>query len=263
MRDDVDFLQRLWHNEEKLRRKNKTSLMNEQFTDIHHHLMYGIDDGAKNQKRMYEMLELAAADGITRILATSHMTPGVYEFDEAQYQKSLEEARAYIDQEDLNIQIDTGVEVLYTDFTASFLREGRIHTLAGTNRVLVEFSPDVRFERFKDALEQISYAGYVPVVAHVERYNCVTDNLKRALRTREELGAFYQMNCSTVLEAQGIFGNRFARKILKERGIDAIATDAHNVSSRRVHMREAYEAVRRTFSENYANHLVSGDILKD
>ena len=237
--------------------------MSENFTDIHHHLLYGIDDGAKNQKRMFEMLELAAADGISHIVATPHMTPGVYEFDQEQYEKALAEAREYIDREELGIRLDAGVEVLYTDQTGRFLREERIPTLAGTNRVLVEFSPDVELERFCEALEAISYAGYMPVVAHVERYECVTASVKRALQLKDELGVFYQMNCSTVLEQQGIFGNRFARKILKARGIDAIATDAHNVSSRRVHMREAWDVVRKYYSENYANHLVSGNILEE
>lgn len=237
--------------------------MNYRFTDIHQHLLYGLDDGAKSQQRMYEMLDLAAEEGIARIVATPHMTPGVLEFNSAQFLQALREAREYSQTRGLGIRIDPGCEVLYTDQTCRFLRDGRVPTLAGTDRVLVEFSPNVAFEKLSDALEQICICGYAPVVAHVERYACLVRDFRRTLRLKDELRIFYQMNCATVLERHGFAEKRFVRRMLREEQIDAIATDAHNITTRAAEILAATLALEETCSEDYIERLTNGSVLEE
>ncbi|MBP3411354.1 MAG: hypothetical protein J6M10_10215, partial [Clostridia bacterium] len=116
------------------------------------------------------MLEKAAEDNIGRIVATPHVTPGVKRFDRDQFDRALRDARRYCDENGLDIELYEGCEILYTSQTASFLLDGRIPTMADTDYVLVEFSPDVRFERFKEAMDSLLGYGYLPIVAHVERY---------------------------------------------------------------------------------------------
>ena len=70
----------------------------------------------------------------------------------------------------MELRILLGAEILYTDMTCRLLAEGRVPTLAGTEYVLVEFMPGVRYDALYKALEGILRAGYLPVVAHVERY---------------------------------------------------------------------------------------------
>ena len=50
------------------------------FTDYHAHFVYGVDDGARTREEMFAMLDAAAADGVTRLFATSHSTPGMEPF---------------------------------------------------------------------------------------------------------------------------------------------------------------------------------------
>ena len=57
--------------------------------DIHEHLLYGIDDGPSKQQGMFDMLNAAAEQGINAIIATPHVTPGVYSLDVKQYEKAL------------------------------------------------------------------------------------------------------------------------------------------------------------------------------
>ena len=65
------------------------------YFDIHHHLLYGMDDGPKNREQMYAMLDKAAAQRINHIIATPHMVPGVHHFRKEQYETALSEARKY------------------------------------------------------------------------------------------------------------------------------------------------------------------------
>lgn len=64
------------------------------FVDIHHHLIYGLDDGPAAFQQMTGMLHAAHEDGIAAIIATPHAAPGVRPFDAALTERHLGEARA-------------------------------------------------------------------------------------------------------------------------------------------------------------------------
>ena len=237
--------------------------MKNRFTDIHHHILYGIDDGAATPQKMYEMLEKAAEDNIGRIVATPHVTPGVKRFDREQYDRALKDARRYCKEKGLDIELHEGCEILYTSQTPSFLMDERIPTMAGTDYVLVEFSPDVRFERFREALDSLLRSGFLPIVAHVERYACLAQHPVRAEKIKQELDVCYQVNCSSIIrnKKSSMASQRFVEKLLDWDLIDAVGSDAHSPNMRAVHMREAWQVLKKEFGTSYANELTDGHLL--
>ena len=190
------------------------------------------------------MLRRAADEGIGRIVATPHAVPGVEPFNREDYYRRLDEADDYCRQNGLDIELEEGAEILYTDQTCRFLQEGLVPTLAQSDFVLVEFSPDVPFERLYGALERLAQGGFLPVVAHVERYRCLTMRPANALR-----------------DGCGFWANRFLRKMFEHGMIDAVATDAHNVSSRPARMKAARAALARQYGEDYACRLTDGGLI--
>ena len=229
--------------------------------DIHCHILYGLDDGAKSRKMMYAMLRRAATEGITRIVATPHVTPGVHRFDREQYATAIQEAAEYCMAEGLGISLYEGCEILYTSHTSRFLNEGKIPTLAGTERVLVEFSPDIRYEELCDALDDLQHNGFLPVVAHVERYRCLAVWPSRAEKIKQNMEVYFQMNCSSVYKEKSWFTRRFVHWALENRQIDALGTDSHNTSSRPANMKKAYKAVKQKYSAGYAKHLTGAAFM--
>ena len=238
--------------------------MSRGMTDIHHHLLRGMDDGARSAEEMRAMLRRARAEGIARIVATPHATPGIEPFDREQFDRALAEARAICAGEGLDVEVFGGAEILYTDQTCRFLREGRVPTLAGTEYVLVEFSPDVPYARLHDALAEILHGGYLPVVAHVERYGCLLRRPARLLKLRRELDICCQVNCGTIVRRKGVLVGRFLREIMRRNLVDAIATDAHRASPPRdANMRAARDILRREIGEARADELTNGHPLFD
>lgn len=233
------------------------------FTDIHHHILYGMDDGAPTPKEMHAMLKKAAEDGIGRIVATPHVTPGVKRFNREQYERSLEEARQYCRDRQIDIELYAGAEILYTGQTCAFLEEGRVPTMAGTDHVLVEFSPDVRYDRLYEALDDLLCHGYLPIVAHVERYQCLSSRPARLERIKGEMEVYFQVNCSSIIGKKDGATRRFVEKLLDWDMIDAIATDAHSSTVRCVHMEEAWHKLKKEFGAPYANELTDGHLLFD
>ena len=130
------------------------------FADIHHHLLYGLDDGPRRMEETAAMLHRAAAEGITTLVATPHVTPGVQRFDRDAFLERLAEARQYCAAQQLPLTLHAGAELLYTPQTARFLREGRVPTLGNTPYALVEFSPDVRFDTLESALVDLLRSGF-------------------------------------------------------------------------------------------------------
>ncbi len=235
--------------------------MNLRFTDIHHHLLYGMDDGAKDEQSMYQMIEKAAADGVRRIVATPHVTPGIEPFDREQYDKALKEARKYCEIHVPDMEILSGAEILYTEQTARFLLEEQIPTMADSNLVLVEFLTDIRFEKMEEAIRRLFANGYRVIVAHIERYDCLVRNPARAVRLKEESDVLYQVNCSTIIEGKGFFVRRFINRMLKEGLIDAVASDAHGLNVRIVKMKQAWRILKYQCGAEYARKLLSGEVL--
>ena len=141
------------------------------------------------------------------------------------------------------------------------LGEGKIPTLAGTERVLVEFSPDIPYRKLLDALEDLLHSGFLPVIAHVERYRCLAVFPHRAEKIKQEMDVFFQMNCRSVLVRGDFFQNRFVRRMLKKQLIDALATDAHNLTTRKAQMKAAWRAVKHRYGMSYATRLTNGSLL--
>ncbi|MDO4356661.1 MAG: hypothetical protein Q4E13_09150 [Clostridia bacterium] len=226
------------------------------FTDIHHHLIYGLDDGPRQMQETEAMLQAAAKDETEAIIATPHVTPGIEPFESQQYMERLEEARQYCARRNLPLKLYTGAEILYTPMSAKLLRERRIPTLAGTDYVLVEFMPNVRYEDLQEAVLKLLRNGFLPVLAHVERYGCLTHYVRRTARMKQTYEVSFQVNCSTVIGGKGFWVNRCVDYLLKEHLVDYVASDAHNTNVRPTRMKQAYRALRERVGQEYAASLM-------
>ena len=208
------------------------------------------------------MLMKAHENGITAIVATPHVTPGVHHFNWDRFDRHMAAGVQFLKEQGVELQLYKGCEILYTDATRQFLEDERIPSLAGTENVLVEFSPDIAYGKIEDAVDAVLCAGYTPVVAHMERYDCLLKHPKQVGRLRDNYRVKLQVNCRTVIKSNGFWGNRFVKAVFENEWVDAIATDAHNVSSRCVHMREAYNEVKKRWGAEYARRLTNGSVLE-
>lgn len=231
--------------------------MKQELTDIHQHLLWGIDDGADSREIMYSMLREAQRQGIKTIVATSHARPGLQPFDMGLYTERLTEAQCFCKTEDLGICVLPGAEIAWTHQTPLALRQGRIPTMGGTDYVLLELWRNISWQAAQDAVKQLTRAGYCPVLAHPERYLAFIRSPKKTLQFRNETGALLQLNADTVLSPRNYWERRFTEYLLKEGAVDAIASDAHDCINRPVNMEAAYQWLTIHTDAAYAKELVT------
>ena len=237
----------------------KSAGMISKMTDIHHHVLWGLDDGPADAESMHRMLHAAHRQGITRIYATPHASPGLAPFDRALYDERLQEAQEYCRKNELDIELLSGAEVAWTYQTVEALRRGALPTLGGSEYALIELWEDVSWSEVRSAAEQLLRAGVVPVFAHVERYRCFRWLPGKAIALRQELGIGYQVNATTLLYPRKLSTRYFIMRMLRAKAIDAVASDAHGFPGRPLRMRRAYKALKERCGAEYAKKLFEFD----
>ena len=229
------------------------------FVDMHHHFIYGIDDGAQTLDDMKKMLDLAYKNGAERIVATPHATPGRHAFQMERFLDHFEKAKAWCEEQEYKLKLYRGCEIFYTEDAPRLLDEGAIPSIGDSRYVLVEFSPDAPYDRLKQAARTLGSIGYQPIFAHIERYACL-----RKLDYVEEIYRDYQVvtqvNASTVVNG-GFFTRQWLRKVLRLGCLDLISSDAHNLKSRRFCMKECYDILKKDFGKPRAIELCRNNAL--
>ena len=161
----------------------------EGFVDIHHHLIYGMDDGAQTWEQTQQMLTSAWKNGIDRIIATPHAEPGMEPFPMEQLTRRIQKAQSWCDEQRMQMEILPGCEIFYTPQTVCMLREGLIPTLAGSNYVLVEFLPGAPYSELMFTL-----AGARSITAGALRRQHADErrhDMPKTFFFQPEMGQFY------------------------------------------------------------------------
>lgn len=221
------------------------------FTDIHTHMIAGVDDGAKDTAEMYALLDASYKDGARNICCTPHFHPGYYGQNGSRSLKNFQKLRQYAEQKYPDLKLFLGNELHYSQGCLEWIGDGLCRTLNGTRCVLVDFEPDTRYRVIEDAVMSFLCRGYVPVLAHVERYACFWKR-SRFIKRLHDTGAVIQINASSVLGAHRHSG---VKKILQEHVVDIVASDTHNLDSRPPMLSAAYEEVVQKYGEEYANAI--------
>ncbi len=224
--------------------------------DIHCHICFGSDDGAESPDVALKMIELASRCGTNGIAVTPHSNvPGSYRnhYDEGVAEK-LSVLRDMVMKRGIPVQLYSGQEIFMTDGVLPLLESGSLVTLNNTRYPLVEFDFGERQESVISKLQRLIAAGYVPIVAHPERYEFVMEDENAAIRLRS-MGCILQINKGSI---EGHFGEmpfRVAHSLLRHQLADIAASDAHSPYMRTPDMREAHEIVSNEFSFDYAELL--------
>jgi protein-tyrosine phosphatase len=203
--------------------------------DLHLHVLPGIDDGSSSAEMSASMLDHLAGMGMSRIVATPHLMDPLTDEYHQLAQALLDDVRSTAATH--GITVDFGYEHLLAPGLAARLTAGEPSTLAGSTAVLVEL-PFIGWPRHTEtSLFSLRMAGYVPVLAHPERYVEVQKDPELAIATGER-GAVLQLTSGSFAGVYGKQVERSARRLLDlaiERDVAIVlASDAHSDGQRLV-----------------------------
>jgi protein-tyrosine phosphatase len=222
--------------------------------DIHHHLLWGMDDGASNLETSVAMAKMAAADGITHIVCSPHSN-GQYFYDPTVIDAKIAELQGLLDRDEVGVKLGRGC-----DFHMSYenIQEAKVDptkfSINGLGYLLVEV-PDYGLPRgLTEIFYQLQLTGLTPILTHPER-NPTLQNDQDRIAEWLQRGVLVQVTAASVLGRMGKHAERMAHELLENRWVHFLATDAHNTTSRAPKMREAFELVAKRYGPDYAHLL--------
>ncbi|MBQ7792593.1 MAG: hypothetical protein IJ367_03780, partial [Clostridia bacterium] len=183
------------------------------FADIHSHALYAVDDGSQSPEQMYQMADAAYRDGIRYLCLTPHFHPGFYGHNQEKTEAAFQMLLDYCHTNYPDLELFIGNELHYSSDCISWLFEGNFRTLNETRYVLVDFSHKASRKDLSYGLENLLRNGYLPILAHAERYRNVSVKLLEELKQN---GILLQLNAQAILGEFGFFQKQKAKKILSK-----------------------------------------------
>ncbi len=220
--------------------------------DIHNHTLYGVDDGPDTIEESIQMLRDAKKQGIDAVILTPHYRHGMFSYPKDRIEAHFEKLREAAEQ--IPIHICLGCEYHVDSHAAEAFQTGRCLTLAEGDYVLTEYSYDTEYSYIVQNTRQLMSCGYIPVIAHAERYRCFFSAPKH-LEEIQNIGALVQINADSVIGEDGLKMSLFCRKVLKNHWADLIASDAHGTAERANHLAQARTLVLKRYGEPYADEI--------
>lgn len=196
-------------------------------TDMHSHLIPGIDDGAPDIETSLQLIGGLHALGYRKIITTPHVMGDMYRNTSQVILERLEWVRNTVKEAGLDMEIHAAAEYFLDDYVAGMLAANeKLLTISG-NMVLVEFSMAYPSHSLKDILFDMQMQGYQPVIAHPERYIYLEQN-KGFYNELREAGCLFQLN---LLSPTGYYGKtvaELAAYLLKNQFYELVGTDLHH-----------------------------------
>ncbi len=228
-----------------------TALFSPRMIDIHCHILPGLDDGPESLETSVEMGEMAIADGITHIVATPHANDR-YPFVPELIQSRRDEIQArFADR----LQFATGCDFHLSYENLQDIRDKPAkYTINQKNYLLVELADYAIPPSMEQTLHHLHLAGLRPIITHPERNPLMRSNSERLYRWLNQ-GCYVQVTAGSLLGRFGGGAKQVAERWLAEDCIHFVASDAHNVSSRPLKLRGAFERVAESKGEEVARAL--------
>lgn len=211
--------------------------------DIHNHIVYGVDDGSRNLDESIKMVELYKKAGFDQIIATSHYDKSRYTVDANEIKEKVSIINDEIEKRTLDFKVYPGHEIQVELDMIKKIKSGNLLTLNNSRYVLCELSFVNKPTFLKDLFYNLELEGYVPIIAHVERYPYVENNIEW-LEDFIKMGALIQINYSSIKSNYEI-----TRELLERNMVHIIGTDSHQSEWRNPDIRAYKDEMLKIVSE--------------
>lgn len=195
-------------------------------TDIHSHLVAGIDDGSKDIETSLELMKKMEDMGFNKIITTPHVMSGQYPNTSQDILKGLDSLKTALQNADTDVSVLAAAEYFLDEDFLKLLDSKDLLTLPN-NHLLVEMSLLSPFDGLYDYIFKIALKGYKIILAHPERYNYYHDNYKEYYRIKEK-GVLFQVNILSFLGYYGKNIKKIAYELVKDNMVEVLGTDIHH-----------------------------------
>ena len=196
-------------------------------TDMHSHLLPGIDDGSPDTETSIQLIKGMMELGYKKFICTPHVMQDMYKNNPKTIGAALESLQNAVAAAGLPVKLHAAAEYLLDENFEALLQAKTPLLTLHDNKVLIEFSFVSTPLKLNEALFQLQINGYQPVLAHPERYSYLLQD-KSLLESLKNSGCLFQLNLLSLTNYYGKIPAQLAEYLLDKDYIDLLGTDLHH-----------------------------------
>ncbi len=224
--------------------------------DIHHHLLWGLDDGPKDLDTSVAMARASAADGVTHVVCTPHAN-GKFNYDADVNKAKVIELQSRLADEDIPLTVGLGCDFhLSYDNIQDAKADPSRFSVNGLGYLMVELPDYALPAQLGETFYELQLAGLIPVLTHPERNPTLQKDQSRLAEWMRG-GMLVQLTGDSVTGKMGRTAEKLSHDLLSKRWVHFLATDAHDVARRPPRLSEARDLVAKRYGRDYAESLVT------
>lgn len=220
--------------------------------DMHNHLLYGIDDGSTSLQQSIKTLNILEKGGVTDIVVTPHYIEGTNYNSNNKIKKTLLKEL----QQHTKIKLYLGQESYIDNNLLKLIQKDEISTINNTKYLLIEFPLTEKLEYANNIIFNLRDKGYIPVIAHPERYHYLSIE---DLIYLKDIGCLLQGNITSLLGKYGKNAKRNLTLLLKKQMIDVLGTDNHG---HYINIEECLNKLSKIIDDDYKKEIIDNNFDK-
>lgn len=217
-------------------------------TDLHSHLIPGIDDGSKTMEDSITLIRAMWDLGYRKMITTPHIMADYYRNTPEIILSGLEKLRAEMKKQAVGMEIEAAAEYMIDDAFMEKVEEGNLLTF-GDDFVLVELSYIEEHPNLKSIFFELQTRGYQVVLAHPERYR-YWHNAFGKYQNLYDQGIFLQLNINSLTGWYSPESKKIAEKLIQNNLIRFLGSDLHNQNYLQELKRSRFEPIMKKLLTN-------------
>lgn len=193
--------------------------------DFHSHIIPNIDDGSSSLEESINLIKEAEKAGFTAVISTSHYIEGYYDYNQEERKKYLENLYN-VENNDKNVKLYLGSEIYITEDMFELIEQEKASTINNSRYILFELPMNSKTFLAKEIVYRAIEKGYLPIIAHPERYTYVQEDINYA-RELSNMGALFQSNYGSIIGMYGNHAKKTIYKLLEDDLIQFLGSDVH------------------------------------
>jgi len=196
-------------------------------TDMHSHILPGIDDGSPDVETSVQLIRSLSELGIRRSIATPHIIGDLYRNTPESITEALEKTKDACTAAGIDIELSAAAEYMLDDYFLELLQKPAPLLTIHKNILLTEISYAYSPPNLGDIIAAIVSAGYMPILAHPERYHYYQEDFDKYEQLKE-MGFVLQVNILSLIGYYGKKAEKAAKFIVEKDLAKLVGTDLHH-----------------------------------
>lgn len=231
--------------------------------DIHSHIIYDIDDGCSNIEESVNVVKKLKTLGFDNIILTPHyIKASEYTIENKEKKDKYNLLKEELIKNNINVNLYLGNEVYMNDEIDELVLNKKVYTMNKSRYILIEFSLYNEIKNIEDYLYELKLKGYIPVIAHPERYSYFQKDYNKVDELYES-GVLFQCNYASIIGTYGKDAMKLVTYLLKNKMVSFMGTDIHKEkSSFYDNFNKIIKKIKSLVDDSYFNDITHNNAIK-